>query len=50
MCKSIIVLVKEHDSNFNYHYSEYKDGKRIKEYSYEELKELRKSRHMVIVI
>lgn len=49
MRKSIIILVKEHDSDFNYHYSEYKNDKRVKKYSYEEVKELRKSNIVVII-
>lgn len=49
MGKSIITLVKEHDTELNYFYSEYQNGKRINKYSYEEVKELRKT-YMVIVI
>ena len=49
MSKSIIVLVKEHDSDFNYIYSEYENGTRINKYSYEEVKELRKSNIVVII-
>lgn len=49
MGKSIITLVKEYDTKWNYCYSEYQNGKRINEYSYEEVKELRKT-NMVIVI
>ena len=49
MEKSIITLVKEHDAEWNYYYSEYQNGKRIKKYSYGELQVLRKT-HMIVVI
>lgn len=49
MEKPVIVLVKEHDAEWNYSYSEYQNGKIINKYSYEEVKELRK-RNIVIVI
>lgn len=49
MAKSIITLVKEHDAEWNYSYSEYKNGKRINKYSYEEVQKLRKS-HIVVVV
>lgn len=49
MSKSIITLVKEHDTEWIYFYSEYQNGKRINKYSYEEVKELRKSNMVVII-
>lgn len=49
MKKSIITLVKEHDAEWNYFYSEYHNGKQINKYSYAEVQELRKT-HIVVVI
>lgn len=49
MSKSIITLVKEHDIDWNYFYSEYENGIKINTYSYEEVKELRKSNIVVII-
>ena len=49
MAKPIITLVKEHDAEWNYFYSEYQNGKQINKYSYEEVNELRKT-HIVIII
>ena len=49
MGKSIITLVKEHDAEWNYFYSEYQNGKRINKYSYAEVQELRKT-HMVMIV
>lgn len=49
MGKSIITLVKEHDAEWNYFYSEYKNGKRINKYSFDEIKELRKT-HIVVIV
>lgn len=49
MVKSIITLVKEYDKEWNYFYSEYKNGKRINKYSFDEVQELRKTCMVVIV-
>lgn len=49
MRKSIITLVKEYNAEWNYFYSEYHNGIKINTYSYEEVKELRKT-HMVVII
>lgn len=49
MEKSIITLVREHDSEWNYIYSEYQNGKRINDYSFEEVQELRKTHKVIIV-
>ena len=49
MRKSIITLVKEYDTEWNYVYSEYQNGKRINKYSYEEIQKLRKT-HMVVIV
>ncbi len=49
MGKSIIALVKEYDAEWNYFYSEYQNGKRINKYSYEEVKELRKTNIVVVI-
>ena len=49
MKKSIITLVKEHNAEWDYFYSEYHNGIKINTYSYEEVKELRKT-HMVVII
>lgn len=48
MKKSIIVLVKEYDYE-NISYSEYRNGQRIREYSYNEVQELRKTNMVVII-
>lgn len=49
MAKPIITLVKEYDTEWNYFYSEYQNGKRINKYSYEEVSKLRKT-HIVVII
>lgn len=49
MGKSIITLVKEHDSEWNYFYSEYKNGKRINKYSFDEVQKLRKT-HIIVIV
>ena len=49
MRKSIITLVKEHDAEWNYFYSEYQNGKRINKYSFKEVQELRKT-HIVMIV
>lgn len=49
MAKSIITLIKEHDAEWNYFYSEYQNGKRINKYSFEEVQKLRKTQMVVII-
>jgi len=49
MRKSIITLVKEYDTEWNYFYSEYQNGKRINKFSFEEVQKLRKTKMVVIV-
>ena len=45
----MIVLTKEHDTTWNYVYSEYQNGQKIQEYSFKEIQELRKT-HIIIII
>ena len=49
MARPIITLVKQHDANWNYSYADYENGKCIKKYTSEEVRELRKT-HFVVII
>ncbi len=49
MNKSIIELVKEHDANWNYCYTEYRDKKPIRKFAYEQVRELRKTNIVIII-
>ncbi len=49
MNKSIIGLVKEHDANWNYSFTEYRDNKPIRKFTYEEVIELRKTNIVIII-